>query len=771
MDSPDTSLPPGEPRTNGSADSRPAFASKTRAALLGVSAWLWVAVIGGVYLDAYLPGLFRPGDGRPIPATGWSFPGEAAGALVLALGIVGIAWLTGRAVGILIGLWRGDAGEQTVALLGGLALIGMGVFALGCVGLLQAGSLAVFLILAGVASAWIIWSEKKRRHGSPPLPESPLSGPTSARRGIVEFVLAALCAAALAVSLGAALAPAVESDGMRYHLYGPQEYLRRGGIHYIPFSAFTNFPFLAEMLFGMGLAFSGDILAKLMHWVFLPLSGLLTAALAGRMVSGDAARRQRAALLGAALFVSTPVAAIVAGWSFIDLAVTAFLLGLLWCLVRLRERGSRWGDYAAAGFFAGAAVGCKYTCLAPAGLAFLLVAIHARPWHCAAGRRNVGVFVLAAMLCSAPWFIKNLVYTGNPVYPLGYSIFGGGEWSAEAAQSYSLKAGEKGAQRGMPGDLLLAPFDTAFYWTQFEAQNPGPGYLLLFPWLAVWGLAAWRQYGRGKGRRSDTPRNGVPCCDSSLSAVRRVTGFALFCGVIFFMAYKSNRFLLPVWACLAASGGALAVTEFSRYPAQWGVWRRWLRPETVVGVVMVLASCHGVLWTWRYLAFDQYPPPYRAAGGWISREDYRQAALNYYPAVQWLELHARPGEKVFYIGEHRGYPSRIPVTVSDWFDVPCILHYIRSTDSNGALFDRLRAEGHAYVLHNAGELALYRERYFRPRFSAEEWGRFVELLQSPRLKRAVAWGEHLVIYRISDDGTLSPTPQAAAQANPPASGR
>jgi hypothetical protein len=251
-----------------------------------------------------------------------------------------------------------------------------------------------------------------------------------------------------------------------------------------------------------------------------------------------------------------------------------------------------------------------------------------------------------------------------------------------------------------------------------------------------------------------------------------VFAFALFCGVIFFTAYPSNRFLLPVWACAAALAGAFAVSDIFPRPAGRSGWLRyWPRPEWVMGVVLALASCHGVSWTWRYLACDQYPPPYRAAGGWISREDYQREALNYYPAVEWLGLHARPGEKVFYIGEHRGYPSRIPVTASDWFDVPCILHYIRSTNSNDALLDRLRAEGHAYVVYHSGELALYRERYFRPRFTVGEWDRFLELLESPRLRRAASWHGKLSVYRILSGSTTSVRPQEPAQGHPPAPGR
>jgi hypothetical protein len=29
-----------------------------------------------------------------------------------------------------------------------------------------------------------------------------------------------------------------------------------------------------------------------------------------------------------------------------------------------------------------------------------------------------------------PWLVKNLMETGNPVYPLAYSLFGGADWDA-----------------------------------------------------------------------------------------------------------------------------------------------------------------------------------------------------------------------------------------------------------------------------------------------------------------------------------------------------
>ena len=40
-------------------------------------------------------------------------------------------------------------------------------------------------------------------------------------------------------------------------------------------------------------------------------------------------------------------------------------------------------------------------------------------------------FSLGVTAMIAPWLLKNLTETGNPVYPLAYSVFGGSEWSSE----------------------------------------------------------------------------------------------------------------------------------------------------------------------------------------------------------------------------------------------------------------------------------------------------------------------------------------------------
>ena len=741
--------------------------------LIGIALWIWIIGCGSAYLRRHPWGLRQWRRAREVWNFGeWYFPwSHFQGLLVCGVCIL-IAWGLGRVLGEIFDFWRGEPGEQAIATLGGLSLLGMGVLALGCVGFLHPISLIGLLCACGVFGWGKIGYDfltdsaglKKREY------QAILEKPTR-----ILCLLRSFGIAILLISCLAALAPATQSDGMRYHLFGPQEFLRAGRIFYIPHSAFTNFPFLAEMLFTLGLALSGDSAAKLFHWIHLPLGATVLYALTARVAGGRSSTQRISGGLAAVWFLSTPVASIVAGWSFVDLATTAYLMAMLWATLRWREE-KRGADLWVSGFFAGAAIGSKYTCLAPAFFIALMVCLQPAPTLRSRVKRVLG-FVLAGSICAAPWFIKNIILTGNPVYPLAYEFFGGGDWSSEADLFYKSKVLEKGMGRGGIFDFLWAPWDTAFHPRAFENQNPGPGYLLAFPWLVAWaGWWGWRFWKnrasakiaplngtKGLPSSSDPdqtkpfkelstssatgktkPSEGLPSASNAAQTKRRrrpftisdtafLGMFLLFCAGVFFAGYKSNRFLLPVWALTAT----LVCGKLGQ-----GAWRKTpfrlldlFHPKAAICAGILFSSAYGAHWTARYLIATQSPKPaIPAALGVIDRRSYLAASLNYYPCVEWLALHAQPGEKVFYVGEHRGYPSFVPVGVSDWFDTPLILRYIQETPDNDILLDRLLQEGYRYVLFNFAELALYEKRYFRPRFKPAEWSRFTDWVRSPRLK-------------------------------------
>jgi hypothetical protein len=43
-------------------------------------------------------------------------------------------------------------------------------------------------------------------------------------------------------------------------------------------------------------------------------------------------------------------------------------------------------------------------------------------------------FALVVLVAAAPWYVRNTVETGNPLYPFGYGVFGGRHWSNAASE-------------------------------------------------------------------------------------------------------------------------------------------------------------------------------------------------------------------------------------------------------------------------------------------------------------------------------------------------
>jgi hypothetical protein len=81
------------------------------------------------------------------------------------------------------------------------------------------------------------------------------------------------------------------------------------------------------------------------------------------------------------------------------------------------------------GLLAGGAMACKYpgliSAVIPFGLLMLFGSIRSR------SPRPLLLFALGWVIVMGPWLGKNILDTGNPVYPLQYRIFGGRHWDEQ----------------------------------------------------------------------------------------------------------------------------------------------------------------------------------------------------------------------------------------------------------------------------------------------------------------------------------------------------
>ncbi|MEO6908048.1 MAG: phospholipid carrier-dependent glycosyltransferase, partial [Abditibacteriaceae bacterium] len=143
-------------------------------------------------------------------------------------------------------------------------------------------------------------------------------------------------------------------DALVYHLAAPMQYLMAGGIHVLQYDHHTFFPFTMEMLYLCGLQLSGPVLAKLFHWLMLPLCCLALLAM------GNQLRSRRSGLWAAAIFVSLPLVLFEATTAYIDLALVFFSLLAFLCFFNwLEDREIRWLTWC--GIFCGFCLGIKYS--------------------------------------------------------------------------------------------------------------------------------------------------------------------------------------------------------------------------------------------------------------------------------------------------------------------------------------------------------------------------------------------------------------------------
>jgi hypothetical protein len=234
----------------------------------------------------------------------------------------------------------------------------------------------------------------------------------------------AIAAAFLLAHLPSALYPVLEHDDDVYHLALPQHYLVSHALDAPVFSLYGTMPHLIELLYVVPFSL-GDFLAPKVFALsvsFWTLAGLGAFALPrlGRLGVG----------VGALLYVSGQNVEWHLGRAYNEPIVGFFLLGgalafLAWWETR------RAGYLAVAGIACGAACSSKYTAwlFAAAVLASAAAGILRleSSWP-----RRLRALALLALPCAAlvlPWLIKNLVTTGNPVYPNLYGIFGGEDWS------------------------------------------------------------------------------------------------------------------------------------------------------------------------------------------------------------------------------------------------------------------------------------------------------------------------------------------------------
>ncbi len=563
-------------------------------------------------------------------------------AMLVGAGAAGLACLR-----VVDGLPR-SAGER---LLGGIAvglglggLVGLGLAAAGC---LRVGPIAAIGALALLAGG-------RELAGT----MAGVAASTRRQRDPLTWGLLVVCAVVLASELPAMLAPPIGGDQTKYHLVYPRLYALQGGLVETPWTFWGQVQFLQNFLFAIGFALRGDVLARLLNGAL----GVLAACALGGV--GRRLLGRRGGLVTGALFFTLPMS-----WSLMTRAGSDFgvvlYLALAVSAVLDWMDGARAGDLHRAAVAAGMAGGSKFMgLLVPALIGLAVVVVLVR--RAVSLGRLIGVglgFAGIVLVCALPCYVRNAIDTGNPLYPFGYTVFGGRHWSAAASvyledyyRQYRSTHAERRQGSAYAGlDVLRFPWDLTMHPGSFEnaarqSQEVGPFLLAFAPALvlvrrrraAVWLTAA---VGLGyaaiiAGGAWAHPRYVLPgvalALVAAMAAARALLGARGLLAVLVLTVAGNlaltTRLFRPLWPDqVRVALGRLAPDAFlRRHSSLYAFWERANAAVPSTGRILVL---------------EKVPHPYYIERPFVLASYLEQGMIDY-REVRSADALARVGEQL-----------------------------------------------------------------------------------------------------------------------------
>lgn len=546
----------------------------------------------------------------------------------------------------------------------GLGVIGYAVLAIGLAGFLRPLPVLVALVVL-VAASWRGARDAVRDlRGLPPWRWSP--------GGIAAAVLLVLLAGVAALSC---FSPpgAHEWDALSYHLAVPQIYLQHERILFLPTQHHSNFPFLWQMLFTVGLMARGPELAALFHWAAAALATAGVAMLARRHGGPGAGN------WAAVAFATTPIVLWQAGTAYIDVAQALCTTLAVHCLLEWR-RTREAPALLAAGALLGMALGVKTLSLLPLGLltGYLLIA--------RAPVRQLAAYLAVAVAIGCPFYVKTFIYTGNPVYPFAYRLFGGRYWSVELSKPYEAEQRSFGMSRNLIGprdDARTASFPYEAPSAADRVRNA-----LLTPFMLVsvpriyYNLADPGVFNHAGYLFLALPMLLLVAPQRSSGAVWLAALAAVWLAAST-LNMQYVRYLVPVLALAAAAGGEGASQV-----------RRMGRLPSALLIAAVSGQAAVALWTFG----ADTPARWAVATNAEARQEYLRRSLNHYRAIEWLNGSTGPRDGVVLFEETRGFHLDRPYL---WGNANHSLYIpYRHFASGEEMIDWFLARGYRHALLN-----------------------------------------------------------------------
>jgi hypothetical protein len=407
------------------------------------------------------------------------------------------------------------------------------------------------------------------------------------------------------------LTPPWDYDGLMYHLLGPSQFLEAGGFFPDFDNWYVNGPFSIEMLFTIGISLGDNVLPKLIHFAFWILLGMASFSIANLWYSREIA------LLTLALVLGVPAIPIWASFAYIDIAWSTFELLALGCMLTWwKENDQNW--LTLAGVFTALMLGTKYLSLFGTGIIGLLFIYTLISEKRKLTGKTIIALGLPILIIALPWYLRNLIWFTNPIYPL---IWGGPGWDPVRVNLYNAYLGSFGKGSHLL-DFLLLPWNVYAHNELFGAvfnRNDIPHVLFILVPLAPF-----------------------------LRKDRMLRLLILVCLLrvgLWFIGSQQIRFLLPIYPLLALLS-AVSIHDLST-----GFTRRTslqlVLPTLSVALIFIPIF-------YQFQIIRQYRT-LDVLTGRTDREDFLENAIGDYAASKFIREELPDTARVLMLGNGRGY--------------------------------------------------------------------------------------------------------------------
>lgn len=435
-------------------------------------------------------------------------------------------------------------------------------------------------------------------------------------------------------------------DTLVYHLGIPNLYIQNGGFCATPQFLYANTAIYYEVSL-IPSVFAGALVPRFFHLI---VGIFLVSAVID--FAGDY-MNIRKRWLPALLIITMPLS------GFLLTTVKNDLVSALFILLGIRFLLEK--QFSRAGIFWGFAVGIKYFNALPMLIFLLLFLIYQKKFPV----KQYLFFSLAFLALLIPLFSKNILYTGNPVFPFFHSLFPFEFWDESRSR---MMARDVGRICRSWKDFLYLPYNLSF--KEFgSGGRVGVQFLAFLPFLLG---SAEKKAGRHK---TDGDNKRV----SLLLAFSLITIFAgcAFTGSIRF-------FYLPfLILCLFV---ARVVEQ---------------KPGVVMNVLLAIVLLLNMATSIALLNYLYNPHLLYTQN--MTRDEYLSRTVHSYPAFQFLNHHTPENSRILLVGETRNYYLKRPYSVASAIDYSILKPYAEKADNFIDWLIRLRADGIDYILVNFSE--------------------------------------------------------------------